>query len=146
MSFENIFDEALYGADSAILDTMGITVHIEMLGKIVPVTAVFDAPADDFSLPNQAGNFQDVEPTLFVRTAFVQVVQKKAHVIVHGKDYWVVKVGPDDGGSCVITLARGKPGETAPEPAERRWSEDHVNQGIEVASRSPVRYRRGRNG
>lgn len=73
MGFENIFDEALYGADSVILDIMGITVHIEMLGKMVPVTAVFDAPADDFSLPNQAGNFQDVEPTLFVRTALVQV-------------------------------------------------------------------------
>lgn len=120
MDFENLFDEALYGADNVILDTMGITVHIEMAGKMMPVTAVFDAPAADVTLPKQSGNVEDVAPTLFVRTALVQLVRKKARVTVNHDDYWVVKVGPDDGGSCVVTLAQGTPGKPAESPSG--WS------------------------
>lgn len=151
MEFENIFDEALYGADGCILDIMGITVLIEVHGVMKPFVAVFDDPADDLSLPNQAGNFQDVNPTLFTRTAPVMNLPHKTRVEIPpgpGRadtlHFWVVKVGPDDGGTCVITLARGQPGDYA--PSADKWSGNHECTGLEGAAGSAVRYRPGRHG
>ncbi|WP_336195239.1 head-tail joining protein [Hafnia paralvei] len=120
-AFDNLFDEALCGADDVILDTMGSpSIHIEIHGEMKPILAVFDEPAADVSLRHKAGEIQDVAPSLFVKTALVQGVKKRAPVQVGGSSFWIVKVGPDDGGTCTITLAWGKPGK----PVEdiKQWS------------------------
>lgn len=109
--FDNFFDEALCGADDVILDTMGSpSINIEINSEMKPILAVFDEPAADVTLRHKAGEFQDVAPSLFVKTALVQGVKKRARVRVGASSFWVVKVGPDDGGTCTITLARGEPG------------------------------------
>ena len=120
-AFDNLFDEALCGADDVILDTMGSpSIHIEINSEMKPILAVFDEPAADVSLRHKAGEIQDVAPSLFVKTALVQGVKKRAPVQVGVSSFWVVKVGPDDGGTCTITLARGEPGK----PVEdiKQWS------------------------
>lgn len=110
-AFDNLFDEALCGADDVILDTMGSPlIYIEINSEMKPILAVFDEPTADVSLRHKAGEIQDVAPSLFLKTALVQGVKKRAPVRVEGSSFWVVKVGPDDGGTCTITLARGEPG------------------------------------
>lgn len=110
-AFHNLFDEVLCGADDVILDTMGSpSIYIEIHGGMKPILAVFDEPAADVSLRHKTGEIQDVAPSLFVKTALVLGVKKRALVRVGTSSFWVVKVGPDDGGTCTITLARGEPG------------------------------------
>lgn len=110
-AFDNLFDEALCGADDVILDTMGSSsIYIEINSEMKPILAVFDELAADVNLRHKAGEIQDVAPSLFVKTVLVLGVKKRALVRVGASSFWVVKVGPDDGGTCTITLARGEPG------------------------------------
>ncbi|ELN2578464.1 hypothetical protein RY966_004238 [Enterobacter kobei] len=114
MDFDNIFDEVLHGADDIILETMGRNVLLTIRGQQVPARAVFDNPAADSSLPGGAATVEDVAPTLFVKTALIAGLKKRDAVSIAGEPFWVVKVGPDDTGTCTVTLARGQPGDPAP--------------------------------
>ncbi|MBL5899932.1 hypothetical protein I7V27_13460 [Lelliottia amnigena] len=114
MDFDNLFDEALSDADDRIIDTMGKNIIVSIHGVDTPVRAVFDEPAADSSLPGGAAIVEDVAPTLFVKTALIAGLKKRDAVSVAGEPFWVVKVGPDDTGTCTVTLARGQPGDPAP--------------------------------
>ncbi|WP_262145020.1 head-tail joining protein [Serratia ficaria] len=118
--FDNLFDEALFDADSRIIEVMGREMEVFINGAPTPIRAVFDEPAADTSLPQGAATVQDVAPRLFVKTARVAGLKHKDLVQIGAESFWVVKVGPDDTGSCVVTLARGEPGRAS--PAINKWS------------------------
>lgn len=118
--FDNLFDEALFDADSRIIEVMGREMEVFINGAPTPVRAVFDEPAADTSLPYGAAKIQDVAPRLFVKTALIGGLKPKDRVEIGTESFWVVKVGPDDTGTCVITLARGEPGRET--PAINKWS------------------------
>lgn len=118
--FDNLFDEALFDADSRIIEVMGREMEVFINGAPTPVRAVFDEPAADTSLPYGAATVQDVAPRLFVKTALIAGLKPKDRVEAGAEAFWVAKVGPDDTGTCVVTLARGVPGK--PAPAIDKWS------------------------
>ncbi|EMF6669782.1 hypothetical protein RGI97_002807 [Serratia marcescens] len=118
--FDNLFDKALFDADNRIIEAMGREMEVFINGSKTPIRAVFDEPAADTSLPYGAANIQDVAPRLFVKTALIAGLKKRDLVVIGAESFWVVKVGPDDTGSCVVTLACGEPGK--PQPAIDKWS------------------------
>ena len=59
-----------------------------------------------------AGNVLRIR--VFVKTALLAGLKKRDAESVAGEPFWVVKVGPDDTGTCTVTLARGQPGKHAP--------------------------------
>lgn len=120
MDFENIFDEALTGADNVILDTMGVKVSACILGAWIPIRAVFDDPQADTALQGGAARFDDVAPTLFLKTVEVCGLKKQDPICIAAVMYWVTHIGNDDTGTCVVTLARGEPGKPTASPVS--WS------------------------
>lgn len=114
--FDNLFDEALSGADDVIISIMGKLVYVQIGGVwgVSPIRAVFDDPDATVSLRNSAGQIEDVAPTLFVKTVLIAGLEKRDRVQIGGAMYWVVGIDPDDTGSSVITLARGEPGTMSP--------------------------------
>lgn len=118
--FDNLFDEALFDADSRIIEAMGREMEVFINGSPTPVRAVFDEPAADTTLPYGAATVQDVAPRLFVKTALIAGLKPKDRVEIGAEAFWVVKIGPDDTGTCVVTLARGEPGRAT--PAINKWS------------------------
>lgn len=121
MDFENIFDSALNDADDRIIETMGISVTSTVLCGS-PIRGVFDNP-DDTVKVKTGGRIQSTKPTLFVRTSSILGLKEKDELVIKGDSYWVEKIGPDDNGSCTLTLGHGKPGQIAPlGPNPKKWS------------------------
>ncbi|HFK7187624.1 TPA: head-tail joining protein [Serratia odorifera] len=112
--FDNLFDRALFDADCRIIEVMGRDMEVFINGATTPIRAVFDEPAADTSLPQGAAMVQDVAPRLFVKTMLVAGLKQKDLVQIGAESFWVVKVGPDDTGACVVTLARGAPAGASP--------------------------------
>lgn len=113
--FENLFDEALYGADSIIIDRMGKTALITVPGEALPreVRGVFDDPENIVGVPG-GGQVDDVSPSLFVRSADVTGVAKNMRVEVNAEVFWIRHITPDDTGSRTLFLVRGEPGRSTP--------------------------------
>lgn len=120
--FDNLFDEALWGADDEIISTMGVEAWIEINGIPTPVRGVFDGPGVEVRLKT-GGRIRTTAPTFFVKSKSVEGVKMKAAVTVNDNAYWVEKIDPDDTGSLVLTLAPGKPDKPAPSsPGQMKWS------------------------
>lgn len=111
--YENLFDAALSDADERIIGVMGVTVT-PLNPNVKPFRAVFDHPAADTTLPNGAARIQDTAPTLFAKTPFFTGLTEGDGVHVNGEDFRVVKIGPDDTGSCVVTLSQGSARQAPP--------------------------------
>lgn len=121
MDFDNIFDSALNDADDRIIETMGTSVVVAIPEK-EPIRGVFDNPDDTVKIKT-GGRIQSTKPTLFVRTSSIVGLEEKSELIIKGEQFWIEKIGPDDNGSCVLTLGHGKPGQLAPGgPTRERWS------------------------
>lgn len=121
-AFDNLFDDALFRADSAIIETMGTAVYLQINGvwSPEPVSAVFDDPDAVAALPGGAALADIVDPTLFVKTTLITALKKYDRVKVGPQMYWVLHVGEDGTGSTVVHLARGEPGKAAAGPSG--WS------------------------
>ncbi|WP_227317441.1 head-tail joining protein [Cedecea davisae] len=117
-AFDNLFDDALFLADSAIIDTMGTAIYLQINGSWgnEPVRAVFDDPDTVAALPGGAALADIVDPTLFVKTALITGLKKYDRVRIGQQMYWVLHVGEDDTGSTAVRLARGEPGKPATAP------------------------------
>lgn len=129
MDFDNIFDTALNDADDRIIETMGIFISFAPGGR-EPIRGVFDNPDEGANNAQggtvklkTGGRIQSTKPTLFVRTSSIPGLKEKDELVIKGDSYWVEKIGPDDNGSCTLTLGHGKPGQIAPPgPSPKKWS------------------------
>ncbi|HEJ7174543.1 TPA: phage tail protein [Serratia marcescens] len=114
--FDNLFDEALYGVDSRIIDVMGREVSLFINGVSTSVRAVFDDPE---SIDYAAGGnirIDGTSPRLFMKSVSAAGLKRLNVVMIGTEPYWVDRISPDDTGSCYIYLGTGEP----PASARRR--------------------------
>ncbi|AYN30195.1 hypothetical protein D8682_26380 [Buttiauxella sp. 3AFRM03] len=122
MSFDNLFDEAMFAADNEIIDAMGANAVIDINGIKTPVRGVFDNP-DATATFKTGGRLKATAPTFFVKSQHVVGIKERDEVVIKGESYWVEKIEPDDTGSRVLTLGTGKPGKPAAGvPGPKSWS------------------------
>jgi hypothetical protein len=114
--FDNIFDEAMSRADTTIRGVMGAAATVSS-GTLSGVTlnGVFDDP-ENIGYADAGIRIDGTKPSLFVKTSDVSGLERLDTLKIHGRDFWVDRVGPDDCGSCYVWLGTGSP----PNGARRR--------------------------
>ncbi|MBF0035805.1 hypothetical protein HAX39_24965, partial [Citrobacter freundii] len=70
------------------------------------IQGVFDGPDATVKLKT-GGRIQSTAPTLFVKLHDIGELKEKDELLILGDSYWVEKIGPDDNGSCTLTLGHG---------------------------------------
>lgn len=107
--FDNLFDEAMSRADSAIRGVMGTEAKV-MSGALSGATlvGVFDDP-ENIGYAGAGIRVEGTSPTLFVETDNVRQLQRMDTLTINGRQFWVERIGPDDCGSCHIWLGNGSP-------------------------------------
>ncbi|HIG8794771.1 TPA: head-tail joining protein [Raoultella terrigena] len=114
--FENIFDAAISLADEIIIEKMAVVAKISSgvyVGR--EISGVFDDP-ENIGYAGNGVRIDGTNPTLFVKSAAVNQLNRFDTLTVNNSIYWVDRVGQDDCGSCYIWLGSGLP------PASNRRS------------------------
>lgn len=109
MDFDNVFDEAIYRADDVILTVMGVEAYITsgvLVGK--RIFGVFDDP-ENIAYAGEGVRVEGTSPSFFVKSEMVGQLVRLDTLTINKENFWVDRVGPDDGGSRYIWLGRGKP-------------------------------------
>ncbi|WP_313390093.1 head-tail joining protein [Leclercia sp.] len=107
--FDNLFDAAMSRADDTIRGVMGADATVTS-GALSGVTihGVFDDP-ENIGYAGAGVRIEGTSPSLFVKSATVQQLERMDTLMINGRAFWVERIGPDDCGSCHIWLGNGSP-------------------------------------
>jgi len=107
--FDNLFDAAMSRADDTIRGVMGAKATVTS-GALLGATlnGVFDDP-ENIGYAGAGIRIEGTSPSLFVKTATVNRLERLDVLTINGRIFWVDRIGPDDCGSCHIWLGNGTP-------------------------------------
>ncbi|UYM56331.1 head-tail joining protein [Leclercia adecarboxylata] len=107
--FDNLFDAAMSRADDTIRGVMGADATVTS-GALSGVTihGVFD-DSENIGYAGAGVRIEGTSPSLFVKSATVQQLERMDTLMINGRAFWVERIGPDDCGSCHIWLGNGSP-------------------------------------
>lgn len=122
---DSLFDAGMRVADDAIRRVFGVTATLIINGQPVDVLGDFYDPHASAHLPGSAAILDGTLPTLFVKLSDIAGLKQRDIVIIQQRDrdteqirdreFWVVRIGPPDSGSCHLSLNEGSP------PADARY-------------------------